>query len=192
MVVGSEGVSIESKLYRIWLLGSYALACALRAQKLCDLHDLQHAERLVEAADRAMSCWPTGFHELLEAKAARHGVRNLNRSGSSFGTLYRQIFSKRRAMENEDLRAAFEQYVQTKWEVQLAVRNRRLLTHRHEAQGWTSITQAAKELKWKTPRLRAAIENGLVEGKLVESLSGRLKVAVRKSSVNLFKVKLND
>lgn len=179
---------LESKLHRIWLLGSYALACGLRVKRLRDVHDLQHAVRLVEAADRAMSCWPNRFHELLDAKATGHGTRKLNRSGSSFGSFYREIFAKQRAMEHEDLRAAFEQYVQTKWEVELAVRGRQQSKQTLEAHEWISVTQAARELKWKTPRLRAAIENGLFEGKLLERSSGRVTLVVRKSSLESFKI----
>lgn len=183
---------LESKLHRIWLLGSYALASGLRAKRPHDLHDLQHASRLVETADRAMSCWPNGFHNLLDTKAAGHGSRSLNRSGSSFGCLYREIFSKQRAMEHEDLRAAFEQYVQTKWEGQLALRSLRLSKRKLEAHEWTSVTQAAKELNWKAPRLRAAIESGLVEGKLQERSSGQVTCVIRRSSLELFKVKVKN
>mgnify|MGYP000284646037 CR=1 FL=1 len=184
-----KGGGLESKLHRIWVLGSYALACGLRVKRLRDVHDLQHAVRLVEAADRTMSCWPNRFHELLDAKASGHGTRKLNRSGSSFGSLYREIFAKQRAVEHEDLRAAFEQYVQTKWEVELAVRGRQQSKRTLEAHEWISVTQAARELNWKTPRLRAAIENGVVEGKLLELASGRVTCVVRRSSLTLFKAK---
>lgn len=180
----------EPLLHRIWLLGAYRLALQPKAQKLSDVHLLPQALRVVLAAADVLDRWPGGFHALLDATSARYGVRNSARMTDRFGGLYKEIYASSRAEAFTDLREGFEQYVRERWSGQLAGRNTRLSETTREAHAWVPITQAARELRWRGPHVRAAVERGQLQGRLRLRPSGRIEGVVHRASLDLLKTEI--
>jgi hypothetical protein len=183
---GTQG-SVESILHRIWLLGAYQLALQPKAQKLSDLHLLPQATRVVEAAANVLDDWPRGFHALLDATAERYGVRTSARMTDRFGGLYKEIYNPARVNDLGDLRDGFERYVRERWSGQLAARNSRLSSETRDAHVWVPVTRAARDLHWRSGRVRSAIERGLLEGRLQCRPSGRVAGVVHRESLDLLK-----
>lgn len=183
---------IEGFLHRIWLLGGYRLGTTRRAQKLSNLHCVDEASRVVEAAMDALSDWPRGFFSLLDQTSRRYGRPSSPRLTDRFGGLYKEIFAPERRKAFEDLREGFEQYVRQRWPGQLAARNRRLSARVIEEHKWISIAEAARTLHWSPRRVRGAIEHGLLAGEIAERASGRFTGVVDRAALIRLKGDVTD
>lgn len=174
---------IEELLHRIWLLGAYRLGLTKRAQKLGDLHCLDAATNVVDAAAAALQNWPAGFFALLDDASAKFGKDATPRLTDRFGGLYRELFAPRRRQAFADLRAGFESYVLQRWPGQLAARNRRLTPSAIKDHVWVPVAKAAKDLRWRPKRVRSAIARGLLVGRLQVRPSGRISGVVHRDSL---------
>lgn len=181
---GSAGTGhVEDLLHRTWLLGAYRLGLTRKAQKLANLHCVDFASRVVGAAASVVESWPDGFFALLDDVAAKYGRRDTPRLTDRFGGLYKELFASRRAEAFADLRAGFEQYVLQRWPGQLAARNRRLAPSVLDEHAWVPVARAAKELHWRSQRVRNAIERSLILGRLQARSSGRVSGVVHRQAL---------
>jgi len=184
---GTGGVDIEGLLYRTWLLGSYRSQTAERAQKLAGLHAMPQAVRIVEAAAEVMSGGTTGYFGFLDQVAARYGDPTSTRLASRFGAFYKELFGTKAAAALADLREGFEAYVRERWPGQIAERNRRLSQEVRTGHAWIPVTRAAKQLHWRSVRLRDAIARGAVRGQLHRRPSGRIAGVVHREDLERLK-----
>lgn len=170
----------EELLYRIWLIGAYGAQSANRALKLGQLSEVAVARRIAVAATLPTQDTEDGWFAWFEAVAGRYGSLESFRLTRRFGALYKTLFDPRWSRALQDVRLAFERYVGQRWPGQLAARNRRLSKDIVEQHAWVPLTRACKELGWKKPRLRSAIERGVVRGQLTSHASGRISGTVHR------------
>jgi hypothetical protein len=184
---GTGGVDVEGLLYRTWLLGSYRSQAAERAQKLAGLYAMPHAVRIVEAAAEVMSGGKLGYFNFLDQVAARYGEPTSTRLASRFGAFYKELFGTKGAAALAGLREGFEAYVRERWPGQIAERNRRLSREVRGSHTWIPVTRAAKQLHWRSSRLRDVIARGDVRGQLHQRPSGRIAGVVHRDDLERLK-----
>lgn len=178
----TKGAELQLLLSRLLLLGAYRLSIKARAQKIASLDSLEIARALIDAVHDAGSDWPAGFHRLLfDLSATGRGDRT--KLGTRYGAFYRALYAPWRGNSVDDLREAFSEHVANTWTGQLAHRNRRLSVKTVEDHEWVPVSVAARALHWRAPRLRLAIERGLVQGQLQKRLSGRTAGVVHRASL---------
>jgi hypothetical protein len=178
---GNGGV--EGLLYRTWLLGSYRSQAAERPQKLAGLYAMPQAVRIVEAAADVVSNGKAGYFDFLDQVAARYGDPASTRLAGRFGAFYKELFATKAAVALADLREGFEAYVRERWPGQIAERNSRLSADVRTGHVWIPVTRAAKQLCWRSSRLRDAIVRGVVRGQLHERPSGRIAGVVHREDL---------
>lgn len=179
-----DGVmSVEELLQRTWFLGAYASRSARRALKLANLFDVCSARRIASAAYLPLEDGPLPLFALLDQVAGHYGNATSMRLTSRFGAMYKELFdpSSKRALR--EVREGFELYVESRWPGQLAARNRRLSQEVRERHLWVPLTRAARELHWKLPRLRSAVERGVVRGHITQHKSGRISGTVHRDDL---------
>lgn len=176
-------IDVEGLLYRTWLLGSYQSQAAERAQKLEGLYAMTQATRIVEAAADVVSGPRSAYFDFLDQVAIRYGAPSSTRLVSRFGAFYTELFGSRAPDALADLREGFEAYVRERWSGQIAKRNRRLSPALRTDHAWVPITRAAKQLHWKSTRLRRWIACGAVRGQLELRPSGRTAGVVHRDDL---------
>jgi hypothetical protein len=182
---GSEhgGLTIEELLHRTWFLGAYGLRSSRRALKLGNLFDVEFARAVAASAVLPAEDWLTALFALFDEVAGQYGSPQSLRLTKRFGAFYKELFDPRWERALCDIREGFERYVTERWPGQLAARNRRLSREVRNAHMWVPLTRAAKELHWKMPRLRSAIERGVVRGHLVAHASGRTSGTIHRDDL---------
>jgi hypothetical protein len=180
----SQGENLlVAELQRIWLLGAHACGTGSKPKKLAGLQNLERANRVTSAVGDVLLQWPSGFFDLLNSIRSRRPSSVANRLVGTFGALYRDLFSPSTWSAFAELRSTFEQYVQSHWDGQLALRNRRVSAVTVAGHEWVSALTAARELGWRTPQVRRAIEAGLLVGHIRRLSSGRTVSVVARSSL---------
>lgn len=179
----TSGKSLQLLLERTWLLGSYRLQFTTRAQKLGGMHEIARAALVVDSASQVVHDWPHSYFQFLEDVSSRSGTPRSSSIMSHFGPLYRELFRGERHGFNSDLREGFETYLSTRWEGQLARRNRRLSSDAVDAHVWVPITPAAKALGWSIARLRKGIVEGNIRGTVRARPSGRMTGVVHRDEL---------
>ena len=192
-VVGDpDAMTVEEVLYRTWLIGAYGSQAARKAQKLGNLYDVAFAREIAKAAVLPTGDWPLSLFAWLDQVADHYGsVRSL-RITRRFGRLYKALFDPKWERALRDVRAGFEQYVEKRWPGQLAARNRRLSMAVRDCHAWVPLTRAAEDLHWKMPRLRSAIERGIVRGHLTRHDSGRTSGTIHRDDLARLRVEVSD
>jgi len=172
-VLPKDGLSIEELMRRTWFLGAYASRSASRALKLANLFDVRVARQIASAAHLPSKDWPAALFTLLDHVAGHYGRSESMRLTKRFGAMYKELFDPASERPLRDVREGFERYVEERWPGQLAARNTRLSREVRDRHSWVPLTQAAARLHWKLPRLRSAIERGVVRGHITQHQSGR-------------------
>jgi len=179
----SNGLSIEELLHRTWFLGAYASRSASRALKLGNLFDVRVARRIASAAHLPSEDWLPSLFSLLDQVAGHYGRSESMRLTERFGAMYKELFDPSSDRALRDVREGFERYVEARWPGQLAARNTRLSCEVRNRHSWVPLTQAAARLHWKLPRLRSAIERGVVRGHITQHKSGRSSGTVHREDL---------
>lgn len=177
------GNFLLGELQRMWLLGAHACGTGAKPKKLAGLHDLERAKVVAGAVGTMLLQWPSGFFDLLNSIRSKRPPNVANRLVGTFGSLYRDLFSASTWASFADLRSAFEEFVRTHWDGQLALRNRRVSVDTVAGHEWVSALAAARELGWRTPQVRRAIEARLLVGHIRWLPSGRSVSVVTRSSL---------
>lgn len=178
-------LDLESLLRLVWFLGAYSRNVHRKPQKIVGLETAGIAEAMVEEAMVVLGDWPAGFHRLLDKVAARQTTTDSrNKLGARFGWFYSALFKSFPSPEFEFLRRGFEEYLRDHWTGQLARRNRRLSEDLRSAHEWVSIAEAARQLKMRVAKVRQFLEEGLLEGQLHVTNSGRHMGTIRRDSLN--------
>lgn len=175
------------ELQRLWLIGAHACGTGAKPKKLKALQFLDNARKVSEAIGEILLDWPAGFNRLLNTIADKRSLSTGNGLVSTFGSLYRDIFSSRTFEAYAPLRSAFECYVRTEWTGQLSRRNRRMPTQMVIEHEWVPALVASRELGCKTPIIRRAINTGQLVGHIHARPSGRTTTVVSRASLDRFK-----
>lgn len=177
-------LDLETLLKLVWFLGAYSRNAHRKPQKIVGLETKLVAELMVEQAMAILSDWPAGFHRLLDEIAVRQAPAIAsNKIGARFGGFYSALYKSFSGSEFEFLRSGFEDYLRERWTGQLARRNRRLSEDLRSEHGWVSIAEAAKQLKVRAGKVRQFLKEGLLEGQMHETKSGRQMGVVSRASL---------
>lgn len=179
-----RGLDLESLLRLVWFLGAYGRNAHRKPQKIVGLETVEVAGAMVEQAMAVLAHWPEGFYRLLdEIVARRKPAISSNKIGDRFGGFYAALYKSFPGPDFEFLRLGFEDYLRGHWIGQLARRNRRLSTDLRAEHEWVSIAEAARLLKMRVDKVRGFLEQGLLEGHLHETRSGRKMGSIRRESL---------
>jgi hypothetical protein len=178
-------LDLEMLLKLVWFLGAYSRNAHRKPQKIVGLETKLVAGAMVEQAMAILNDWPAGFHRLLDEIAARQASAiSGNKIGAKFGWFYGALYKSFPGSEFEFLRLGFEDYLREHWTGQLARRNRRLSADLRSEHEWISIAEAAKLLKMRVGTVGRFLEEGVLEGELHVTKSGRKMSAIRLDSLN--------
>lgn len=178
-------LDLEMLLKLVWFLGAYSRNAHRKPQKIVGLETTPVAGAMVERAMAILIDWPTGFHRLLDEVVERQrSAASSNKLGARFGWFYPALFKSFPGPEFEFLRLGFEDYLREHWTGQLARRNRRLSADLRSEHEWISIAEAARMLKMRVGTIGRFLEEGVLEGELHVTKSGRKMSAIRLDSLN--------
>lgn len=178
-------LDLKMLLKLVWFLGAYSRNAHRKPQKIVGLETKLVAGAMVEQAMAILNYWPAGFHRLLDEVAARQAPTiSSNKIGAKFGWFYGGLYRSFPGSEFEFLRLGFEDYLREHWTGQLARRNRRLSVSLRSEHEWVSIAEAARLLKMRVGTVGRFLEEGVLEGELHVTKSGRKMSAIRLDSLN--------
>ena len=180
-----HALGLEALLKLVWFLGAYSRNAHRKPQKIVGLETKLVAGAMVEQSMAILSDWPAGFHQLLDEIAARQASAITgNKLGARFGWFYGALYKSFPGSEFEFLRLGFEAYLRERWTGQLAGRNRRLSADLRSEHEWISIAEAAKLLKMRVGTIGRFLDEGVLQGELHVTKSGRKMSAIRLDSLN--------
>lgn len=170
------------------LLGGYASTNGAKPTKIANLDNVSVATPVADAAGRAFSDWPRGYHELLRIVGRNRGNgESCTRLTARFGHFYTALYKRFEANQFDFLRQEFDSFVRREWVGQLAERNRRLSKATRREHVWIPLTSAAKLLGIKRDTISALIAQGKLEGQTHKTASGRTSGTVSRCSVEAFR-----
>ena len=186
-------LGLEALLKLVWFLGAYSRNAHRKPQKIVGLETKLVAGAMVEQAMAILNDWPAGFHQLLDEIAARQAPAITgNKLGARFGWFYGALYKSFPGSEFEFLRLGFEAYLRERWTGQLAGRNRRLSADLRSEHEWVSIAEAATLLKMRVGTVGRFLEEGVLQGELHVTKSGRKMSAIRLDSLKALMARKQD
>jgi hypothetical protein len=186
-------LDLEMLLKLVWFLGAYSRNAHRKPQKIVGLETSLVACAMVEQAMAILNDWPAGFHRLLDEIAGRQAPTiSSNKIGAKFGWFYGALYKSFPGPKLEFLRIGFEDYLREHWTGQLARRNRRLSADMRSEHEWISIAEAAKLLKMRVGTVGCFLQEGVLEGELHVTKSGRRMSAIRLDSFNALMSRKQD
>lgn len=188
-----RALELEALLKLVWFLGAYSRNAHHKPQKIVGLETIEIARAMVKQAMEILSEWPKGLHRLLDEIVARQKPdASSNKLRAQFGGFYLALYRSFPGPEFEFLRQGFEGYLREHWTGQLAKRNRRLSDDVRSKHEWLSIIEAAKLLKVRVGKVKQYLSEGMLEGQLHVTGSGRSMGAIRRESVEALATRMQD
>lgn len=179
---GFENLTIPLRHRFVRLLGLLGEGIvAPRPGQQADLHYLDLARRLVIGAARLLHAWPSQFEEQLVA--IRQKADASPSLKSTYGVLYRLLYSDLAEPEFQFVRDAFEEHLRVHWWGLICRRNGLLRPHtlvRHPRQ---TLPQAARAAGVGNSVVRHLVQAQLADADTVTLRSGRQMTTMHEDAV---------
>lgn len=158
-------------------------ACAFRPTarkplKVQNSGSLDIARPIAVAAARLLRDWPSSFSRGLDRIRADRNSASQWKLGAALGPIYHQIFDGLPGVEFKFVRAAFDNYVQEKWQAPLALRHRNLSSTTILMHRWLPIDEISARLELQPSTVARVVNAGEVASRTKTYKSGRTACVV--------------
>lgn len=165
-------------------LGAYgSFSGNSQPQKISNLDCLEVSWQVTSIASEIFYHWPESFHRFLDGfRSPESSADEIGRISDPFGHLYRHIFREFAEVAFSDVRAAFETYLHTHWQGQLACRNRWLSADTVRSCQWIPLKQAVAQIGARS-RLNRLIDTRQIQHRVHVGPRGRKFISIHRQEL---------